>query len=276
MTQTIADALAQARARHLARLDAQVLLAHITGHTRSWVIAHDEHPMDAGAQLRWSAFLERRAAGEPLAYLTGEREFHGLMLHVTPEVLIPRPDTELLVDWAIELIDPHRTAPVRVLDVGTGSGAIALALKQARPACQLTGVDISAGALQVAQHNGMRLGLPVRWHQSDGLAALAGETFELIVANLPYVADDDPHLADLRHEPQLALTSGPDGLDAIRQVVATAPAHLPPQGWLLLEHGRDQSMEVSACLRQHGYQEIQTRTDLAGHPRCTGARSMAR
>lgn len=276
MTRTIAEALAQARARGLARLDAQVLLAHATGHTRSWVIANDEQQLDAGAHLRWSAFLERRAAGEPLAYLTGEREFHGLMLHVTPDVLIPRPDTELLVDWAIELIDQHRTTPMRVLDIGTGSGAIALALKQARPACQLTGIDISASALQVAQDNGMRLGLPVRWHLSNGLAALAGETFEVIVANLPYVADDDPHLADLRHEPQLALTSGPDGLDAIRQVVATAPAHLQPQGWLLLEHGRDQSTEVSACLQQHGYQEIQTRMDLAGHPRCTGARSAMR
>ena len=239
-------------------------------------VAHDEHRMDTGAHLRWQAILERRAAGEPLAYLTGEREFHGLMLHVTPDVLIPRPDTELLVDWAIELIDAHQALPVRVLDIGTGSGAIALALKQARPACQLTGVDVSAGALQVAQDNGMRLGLPVRWHLSDGLAALAGESFEMIVANLPYVADGDPHLADLRHEPQLALTSGPDGLDAIRRVGATASAHLQPQGWLLLEHGRDQSEEVSACLRQHGYEDVQTRTDLAGHPRCTGARSAAR
>jgi len=276
MTRTIAGALAQARARGLARLDAQVLLAHATGRTRSWVIANDEHQMDAEAQLRWSSLLQRRAAGEPLAYLTGEREFHGLVLRVTPDVLIPRPDTELLVDWALELIDQHRTAPVRVLDIGTGSGAIALALKQARPTCQLTGVDISASALQVAQDNGMRLGLPVRWHLSNGLAALAGEIFEMIVANLPYVADDDPHLADLGHEPQLALTSGPDGLNAIRHVVATAPAHLSPQGWLLLEHGRDQSAEVSACLRQHGYEEIQTRMDLAGHPRCTGARSMVR
>jgi release factor glutamine methyltransferase len=149
-------------------------------------------------------------------------------------------------------------------------------LKKARPTCQLTGIDISPGALATATANGMRLGLPVRWLLSDGLTTLAGETFHVIAANLPYVADGDPHLADLRHEPQLALTSGPDGLDAIRQTVKTAQAHLSPRGWLLLEHGRDQAMEVSACLRLHNYQEIQTRMDLAGHPRCTGARSPAR
>ncbi len=275
MTRTIAAALAQARSRGLARLDAQLLLAHATGHTRSWVIANDQFQLDTGTHHRWGALMERRAAGEPLAYLTGEREFHGLKLHVTPDVLIPRPDTELLVDWAIELIDQARATPVRVLDIGTGSGAIALALKQARSECRLTGADISAGALQVAQANGARLGLPVHWLLSNGLAALAGDTFDVIVANLPYVADHDPHLADLRHEPQLALTSGPDGLDAIRLVARTAPAHLSPQGWLLLEHGRDQAAEVSACLHSHGYREIQTRLDLAGHPRCTGARSPA-
>lgn len=272
MTRTIAEALAQARSRGLTRLDAQLLLAHATGRTRSWVIANDQLQLDTGTHQRWSALMERRAAGEPLAYLTGEREFHGLTLRVTPDVLIPRPETELLVDWALEFIAPHRPAPVRVLDLGTGSGAIALALKQARPECQLTAIDISPAALQVAGANGARLGLPVRWLLSDGLAALADDTFDVIVANLPYVADQDPHLADLRHEPQLALTSGPDGLDAIRAVVQTAPAHLSPQGWLLLEHGRDQAGEVSACLRSRGYQEIQTRMDLAGQPRCTGAR----
>lgn len=276
MSHTVSEALAHARARGLARLDAQLLLAHATGRTRSWVIANDQCRLDAGAHHRWSDFLERRAAGEPLAYLTGEREFHGLTLRVTPDVLIPRPDTELLVDWAIECIDqctalPGRAA-VRVLDLGTGSGAIALAVKQARPACQLTGIDISPAALEIARANGMRLGLSVHWLLSDGLAALAGDTFDVIAANLPYVADGDPHLADLRHEPQLALTSGPDGMDAIRRVARTAPAHLVPRGWLLLEHGHDQAEEVSACLRQHGYQEIQTRRDLAGHPRCTGAR----
>ncbi|HET7865435.1 MAG TPA: peptide chain release factor N(5)-glutamine methyltransferase [Burkholderiaceae bacterium] len=276
MTGTIAEGLARARSRGIARLDAQVLMAHATGRTRSWVIANDQSLLDTGTHRLWSALMERRAAGEPLAYLTGEREFHGLVLHVTPDVLIPRPDTELLVSWAIELIDPRRTTPMRVLDLGTGSGAIALALKQARPECQLTAIDISPAALQVASANGTRLDLPVRWLLSDGLAALAGETFELIVANLPYVADQDPHLADLRHEPQLALTSGPDGLDAIRSVVPAARAHLSPPGWLLLEHGRDQATEVSACLRSFGYQEIQTRADLAGHPRCTGARSPAR
>lgn len=275
MTHTIAEALARARSRGLARLDAQLLLAHATGRTRSWVIANDQFQLDTGTDQRWSALMERRAAGEPLAYLTGEREFHGLTLRVTPDVLIPRPETELLVDWALEFIEPHRPAPARVLDLGTGSGAIALALKQARPECQLTGIDVSLAALKVAGANGARLDLPVYWLQSDGLAALADETFDVIVANLPYVADQDPHLADLRHEPQLALTSGPDGLDAIRSVVQAAPAHLSPQGWLLLEHGRDQATEVSACLRSRGYREIQTRMDLAGHPRCTGARSPA-
>jgi release factor glutamine methyltransferase len=275
VTRTIAEALAQARSRGVARLDAHLLLAHATGRTRSWLIANDQCQLDPATHHRWSALMERRAAGEPLAYLTGTREFHGLTLHVTPDVLIPRPDTESLVDWALELIEPHRPAPAQVLDLGTGSGAIALALKQARPECQLTGIDISPAALQVASANGTRLGLRVHWLLSDGLAALAGETFDMIVANLPYVADHDPHLADLRHEPQLALTSGPDGLDAIRLVARAAPAHLSPQGWLLLEHGRDQATEVSACLRSHGYQEIQTRMDLAGHPRCTGARRPA-
>lgn len=275
MTGTIAAALERARSLGLARLDAQLLLAHATGRTRSWVIANDQFELDAGTHQHWSALMERRAAGEPLAYLTGEREFHGLTLRVTSDVLIPRPETELLVDWALELMEPHRPAPARVLDIGTGSGAIALALQQARPRWQVTGIDISSTALPVAWANSERLGLPVRWLLSDGLAALAGETFEVIVANLPYVADHDPHLADLRHEPQLALTSGPDGLDAIRSIVPAAPVHLSSPGWLLLEHGRDQAAQVSDLLRRHGYHEIQTRTDLAGHPRCTGARSPA-
>jgi release factor glutamine methyltransferase len=284
---TLAAALAEARARSVARLDAQLLLAHVAGRTRSWVIAHDDHVLDTATQHRWHTLLERRAAGEPLAYLTGEREFRGLTLRVTPDVLIPRPDTELLLEWALERIDAHEhpqgvqqsgqatfageRPPTRVLDIGTGSGAIALALKDARPTCEITGVDISVPALQVAQHNGERLGLPVCWRLSDGLTALADETFDVIVANLPYVAEGDPHLVALRHEPLLALTSGPDGLDAIRQVIATAAARLSPNGWLLLEHGWDQAEQVSACLQQHGYRHSQTRRDLAGQPRCTGA-----
>lgn len=274
---TVAQALAWARAQGLARLDAQLLLAHAAGRNRSWVLANDQHMLDAAQQQRWAALAGRRAAGEPLAYLTGEREFHGLSLQVTPQVLVPRPDTELLVDWAIECIDSAAPAAggaaLRVLDLGTGSGAIALAIKQARPGCALTAVDISAEALAVARANGQRLGLPVHWLCSDWFAALDGERFDLILSNPPYIAEHDPHLPALRHEPRGALVSGPRGLDAIEHLAAAARAHLAPHGWLLLEHGHEQAVAVRALLQSRGYQDVATRDDLAGHPRCTAGRA---
>jgi release factor glutamine methyltransferase len=279
MNPTVAAALAEARSLGLARLDAQLLLAHVLGRTRSWVIANDREALDAPAWQRWSTLVRRRAAGEPLAYLTGEREFHGLSLQVTPQVLVPRPDTEVLVEWALELIDAHvaatgRAAP-RVIDLGTGSGAIALAVKHARPACDVTAVDLSPGALEVARANGRRLALPVRWLHSDWFAAVAGERFDLVLANAPYIAESDPHLADLHHEPLSALASGPQGLDAITHLVAAARDHLSPQAWLLLEHGHNQAAPVRDLLHAANYRDIAMRHDLAGQPRCTGARKTA-
>ena len=268
----VAQALAQARALGLDRLDAQLLLSGLLGQSRSWLLAHDDAVLSREQAARWADWLARRADGVPVAYLLGERGFHGLTLTVSPAVLDPRPDTETLVDWALELL-ADLPAGARVLDLGTGSGAIALAIRQARPDAQVSAVDLSEAALAVARGNGARLGLPVRWLQGAWLAPVAGETFDLIVSNPPYIAEGDEHLPALKHEPALALTSGPDGLDAIRHLVAHAGLQLPPGGWLLLEHGHDQADAVAALLRQQpGWAGIAHRRDLGGHRRCTGAR----
>ncbi len=268
---TVAALLDAARADGVDRLDAQLLLAAVLGRPRAWLLAHGEAPVAEAGRFR--ALAARRAAGEPLAYLLGEKEFHGLALQVTPAVLVPRPDTETLVDWALELLPPGSQAAV--LDLGTGSGAVALALARQRPGARLTAVDASAAALAVARGNGERLGLPVRWLASDWFSALAGERYGLVVGNPPYIAEGDPHLAALRHEPLGALTSGADGLDAIRRIAAAAPAHLAPGAWLLLEHGHDQAEAVRALLAAAGLAEACTRRDLAGQPRCSGARRRA-
>ena len=268
MSLSVATALQAARSAGLERLDAQLLLAHVLGQDRTWLLAHDEAALTAAQQESWHALLMRRSTGEPLAYLLGEKEFHGLMLAVTPDVLVPRPDTETLVEWALDAMR-GLVAP-RVLDLGTGSGAIALAIKAARPDARLTAVDASAAALAVAAANGQRLGLDVEWLHSDWWSALEGRRFELVVGNPPYIAENDPHLAALQHEPERALTSGTDGLDAIRVIVVQAPAHLQPGGWLLLEQGYDQSGQVQALLRERGFVETGTRHDLAGQPRCSG------
>ena len=194
-TPTVAAALRAARAAGIERLDARLLLAFALERTPSWLMAHDDAPLGPGAQARYDGLLRRRADGEPLAYLVGHKEFHGLELTVTPDVLVPRPDTETLVDWALECLDD--TAPARVLDLGTGSGAIALALAHRRPRARVTAVDASAQALAVAAGNGERLGLGVEWLEGDWFAPLGGRRFELICANPPYVADGDPHLAAL-------------------------------------------------------------------------------
>ncbi len=267
---TIAQALARAQARGLARIDAQMLLLHALGRPtgdRAWLLAHDTDPLDAPALARYQALCARRAAGEPVAYLTGGKEFYGLPLRVDARVLDPRPDTEILVDWALELLAPL-PAP-RVADLGTGSGAIALALQHARPDARVLAVDASAGALAVARANAERLGLPVRFVQADWLAGIAGP-FDAIVSNPPYIPAQDPHLAALAHEPLSALASGADGLDDIRAIVAQAPALLAPGGWLLLEHGWDQAGAVQALLRAAGLSRVQSRDDLAGIARCTG------
>jgi len=269
---TVAQALRAVAALGLDRLDAQLLLLHALGrpvHERAWLLAHDADVLPADAWGTLSRLGARRVAGEPVAYLLGEKEFHGLALQVDARVLVPRPDTETLVDWALDVLQgqvgPH------VLDLGTGSGAIALALQHARPDAQVDAVDASADALAVARQNGRRLGLPVQFSQADWLdGAAAG--YGLIVSNPPYIAAGDPHLPALMHEPASALVSGADGLDDIRRIVRDAPSHLAAHGWLLLEHGHDQADAVRALLAAQGFAEVQSRPDLAGIARCTGGR----
>jgi release factor glutamine methyltransferase len=265
----IADLLAHARSMAVDRLDAQLLLAHHLQRPRAWLLAHDDAELTPAQTQALQADLQRRAAGVPLAYLVGEKEFHGLVLKVNAAVLVPRPETELLVDWALECL-AGRAADV--VDLGTGSGAIALAVKQRCPAARLTATDASAAALAVAHGNAARLGLPVAFVEGDWWQPLAGRGFDLALSNPPYVAGNDPHLAALVHEPRQALTPEGDGLAALRCVVGPAPDHLRPGGWLLLEHGHDQAAAVQALLAARGFEAITTRSDLAGLPRCTGGR----
>lgn len=274
-TPTLAQALVQAHTLGLERIDAQLLLLHTLGRPdagRAWLLAHDTDELDNATHAQFITLCQRRAAGEPVAYLTGRKEFYGLALQVDARVLDPRPDTETLVDWALEVIAPaHLNAPApRVADLGTGSGAIALALKSQRPAAQVLAVDASTDALAVAQSNAERLGLAVQFLHSDWLASLAGLQLDAIVSNPPYIPAQDPHLAALTHEPLQALASGADGLTDIRTIVAQAPGHLAPGGWLLLEHGYDQAEAVRALLAARGFGQVQSRNDLAGIARCSG------
>ncbi|RYF07207.1 MAG: peptide chain release factor N(5)-glutamine methyltransferase [Comamonadaceae bacterium] len=272
---TVAQALNHAAGQGLARIDAQMLLLHVLGRAagdRAWLLIHDTDLLTPEAHLRFAQLCQRRAAGEPVAYLTGSKEFYGLTLAVDSRVLDPRPDTETLVDWALDVIAPL-PAP-RVIDLGTGSGAIALALQHQRPTAQVTAVDASAQALEVAQANAQRLRLPVRFVHSHWLQRIEpeGAAFDAIVSNPPYIASADPHLAALTHEPRQALASGADGLLDLRAIVLQAPACLAPGGWLLLEHGWDQAAAVQQLLRDAGMVDVQSRADLAGIDRCTGAR----
>ena len=203
-----------------------------------------------------------------MAYLLGEREFHGLSLRVSPAVLVPRPDTETLVDWALELLAAASTA--QVADLGTGSGAIALALKKARPNARVCAVERSPAALQVAQANGQHHGLEVEWLTGDWWQPLGGRRFDLVLSNPPYVAAADPHLQALRHEPLHALSPGGDGLSDLAHIVQHAPLHLVAGGGLLLEHGHDQAQAVREMLQHAGFTGVKTRADLAGRPRCSG------
>jgi release factor glutamine methyltransferase len=277
---TVDLALAQARQQGLERLDAQWLLCHVLTQTPSWLMAHGDAPLAADHAQSYGLLVARRALGEPLAYLVGEKEFYGLTLQVNPHVLVPRPDTETLVDWALSLIpeaQPSDAAePMHVLDLGTGSGAIALAIQQHRPWVLVTASDASEAALRTAMDNAQRLQLPVRFVQGHWLAPWANGSasvrFDLIVSNPPYIADADPHLAQLGHEPLSALTAGPDGLRDLLTLVAQAPQHLFPGGWLLLEHGYDQHTAVQAVFKQAGFSHISTHHDVAGHPRCTGGK----
>lgn len=270
MKKTVADVLAQAHATGVDRLDAHLLLGHVLGQTRSWLLANDDALLtDTQAHLA-DNLLGRRAADEPVAYLVGEKEFHGLTLRVSPAVLVPRPDTETLVDWALELLS-HSAQP-SVLDMGTGSGAIALALKHSCPVADVTALDVSAEALAIASENAKRLQLDIQLLRSDWWNAVSKQGFDMIVSNPPYIAGGDAHLAALQHEPLLALTPGGDGLEAIRQIVSGASCHLTAGGWLLLEHGYDQAEAVTALLHAAHFNTVTTRHDLAGNPRCTGGR----
>ena len=262
---TVARLLDEARAS-VPLSEARLLLRHVLGVTHAALEAHPEREVSPRETADFHTLAMRRAAGEPIAYLTGHREFYGLEFHVTPAVLIPREETELLVEIAVE--KPAR----RILDLGTGSGCLAIAVARELPQAQVTAVDASAAALAVARENAARHGATVRFVQGDWFAPLGGERFDLILANPPYVAEADPHLAqgDVRFEPRSALAAGPDGLEDIRRIAAAAAAHLHAGGRLVFEHGYDQAQAVAALLAQAGFVAIEQRRDLAGIPRVTG------
>lgn len=269
---SVREVLAATRLRGVERLDAQLLLAHVLGRERTWLLTHDEWPLEPAAGAAFEALASRRLAGEPLAYLVGTREFHGVSLQVDARVLVPRPDTEVLVDWAIELLRGELAgiAAPEVVDLGTGSGAIALAVSRAQPRCRMTATDASAAALAVTRANAGRLGLSIETACGSWWSAVPGRRFSLALSNPPYIAAGDAHLRALRCEPLSALTPGTTGLESLLEIIAGAPDQLLSEGWLLLEHGFDQAEAVRAALQVQGFKRIGTRPDLAGLPRCTG------
>ncbi|MDX1755905.1 MAG: peptide chain release factor N(5)-glutamine methyltransferase [Marinobacter sp.] len=250
------------------RLDAELLLSHVTGWSRTSFRTWPEREVPADPLARFQALLVRRVAGEPIAHLLGEQDFWSLTLAVTPDTLIPRPDTECLVEVALELPLP---AEARVMDLGTGTGAIALALAKERPQWRVSACDAVPDAVALARHNAQRLGLPVQVEASHWFDDLPAQRFDLIVSNPPYIAADDRHLAegDVRFEPATALVSGADGLDDLRQIVTQAPDWLDEGGWLLVEHGYDQATAVQALFRQAGFWAVQSRQDYGGQDRLT-------
>lgn len=253
------------------RLDAEVLLARALDVTRTYLAAHPEDELDDAARQRFLQAVSRRGQGTPLAYITGTREFWSLELMVSPETLVPRPETELLVEIALDLLP--RRGPCRVLDLGTGSGAIALALAHERPGWDVTATDVSGAALAVARENARQLSLPnVTFLEGDWTAPVAGRTFDLVVSNPPYVQSGDPALAALAHEPARALTPGEDALSAIRILARDCRALLAPGAPLLLEHGVGQEGDVAGILAYHGWTGIESFEDLAGRPRAALAR----
>ena len=253
-----------------ARIEVQCLLQRVLNVERAYFFAHPERALSTAEETAYQALLQRRLNGEPIAYILGEREFFGLSLNVTPATLIPRPDTELLVELALERISRPKG---RVLDMGTGSGAIALAIAHQRPGAEVWACDASTAALAVAQHNALRLGIAnVHFIESNWFSALGEQRFDLIVSNPPYIETGDQHLSqgDVRFEPLTALASGADGLDDIRRIVAQATAHLESQGWLLLEHGYNQATQVRELLQQSGFSSVFSARDLSGIERCSG------
>jgi release factor glutamine methyltransferase len=301
-SQTLAQTLTTLQTQGLERLDAQLLLLHVLGKSgaqRGWLLAHDTDLLPETSASRLNTMAQRRVSGEPLAYLTGSKAFYGLDLSVNSHVLVPRPDSETLVDWALAVLTnnaatqtvtgtflktdtsltastlcppTNRLSSTSVLDLGTGSGAIALALKVTRPDLRVWATDMSVAALAVAQANAQRLQLDLQFSRGPWFAALPPDTsqFDCIVSNPPYIAEHDPHLTALGFEPAQALTSGIDGLDDLRQIISNAPAHLKTGGWLLLEHGHDQAAAVCDLLARSGFAQVQSRRDLAGIERCSG------
>ncbi|MBD8567434.1 MULTISPECIES: peptide chain release factor N(5)-glutamine methyltransferase [Pseudomonas syringae group] len=253
-----------------ARLDAELLLAAALGKPRSFLHTWPERIVSTEAALAFAGYLQRRRTGEPVAYILGQQGFWKLDLEVAPHTLIPRPETEMLVEAALELVPAF--APTQVLDLGTGTGAIGLALANDRRQWKITAVDRVPEAVELAERNRQRLQLDnAEVLNSHWFSALEGRQFDLIISNPPYIAETDPHLSmgDVRFEPGSALTSGPDGLDDLRTIISEAPVHLTPGGWLLLEHGYDQGPAVRELLIRHGFERIQTRRDLGEHERIT-------
>jgi release factor glutamine methyltransferase len=263
------------------RYEVERLLMHVLKRDRAWLFAHATDPVSADVQAAFGALLQRRIAGEPIAYLTGNRNFWTLELKVTPDTLIPRPETELLVELALERLPetvPYRVTDLAVVDLGTGSGAIALAIASERPDARVIGTDVSTAALAVAGDNARTNDIHnVEFRHGSWLAPLDGERFQVVVSNPPYIAETDPHLrqGDLRFEPAGALSSGADGLDAIREIVAEAPRYLLDGGWLLMEHGWQQGEAVRALLTQAGFAEVSTAQDLEGRDRVSLGRIAA-
>jgi release factor glutamine methyltransferase len=269
---TLGEAFRTARSR-IRAIDAGVLLCHVIGRDPAYLIAHPETRLRPNEHDSFAALVDRRVRGEPVAYLTGEREFYGRTFKVTPAVLIPRPETELLVDLALERIP--RAAPARVLDAGTGSGCIAVAIASERLHCKILALDQSVEALAVARRNAIGLGVGnVAFLRSDWFSALGRERFDVIVSNPPYVAKSDPHLqdGDARYEPLTALDGGAEGLDAVRRIVAEAGPHLVAGGWLLFEHGYDQASRARQLLQAAAYDDVFSARDLAGIERVSGGR----
>jgi release factor glutamine methyltransferase len=269
---TLGEALAAAQAR-VDPVDARVLLCYAVGRDSSYVIAHPEVPLRPQEQQNFLGLVDRRSKGEPVAYLTGEREFYGRLFRITPAVLIPRPETELLVDFALERVPQEGL--FRVLELGTGSGCVAISIASERPNAKVLALDRSLDALALARKNAVQTNVGnVAFLRSDWFSALRSEHFDMIVANPPYVASTDPHLSqgDLRYEPRAALDGGPDGLEAVRQIVAGGKTHLTPGGGLLFEHGHDQGERARLLLHAAGFVEIFTAHDTAGIERVTAGK----
>lgn len=275
MTQTIKNVLVAAVTRlntEEAALEAQLLLQHVSNVNRAWLIAHEEDILDEKLNGFLQALILRRLNGEPMAYILGAQEFYGLNLKVTPDTLIPRPDTETLVEAALNKVSEHASSDV--LDLGTGSGAIALAIAAHRPHANVTAVDFSKAALKVAEHNAENLSIDnVEFLHSDWFSALDYQRFDVIVSNPPYIETDDIYLKALTFEPITALVAGADGLDDIRKIVSDALVYLKPQGWLMLEHGYKQARHVQDLLAETGFVNIETVKDLGGNDRVTMARN---